>query len=141
MSLTLPSASAYPPQASAAFDGENGMAALAREFAAAFLARVQKVHGVPVTARLIGAVCLVVSELITNAVKYAPGPCLLDLALADGELHVTVGDTEAGLPVTLTPDAGRIGGHGLEIVLGLSRGYEVERQPGGKRVRAHIPLD
>jgi hypothetical protein len=35
---------------------------------------VQAVHGLPVSERVMGMVQLVVSELVTNARKYAPGP-------------------------------------------------------------------
>ncbi|MGA5065571.1 hypothetical protein ACPB9E_17725 [Streptomyces exfoliatus] len=38
---------------------------------------VQAVYGLPASGRVMGAVQLVVSELVTNARKYASVPCLL----------------------------------------------------------------
>ncbi|WP_329500111.1 ATP-binding protein [Kitasatospora herbaricolor] len=128
-------------RAGAAFDGAPGTAAAARRFADDFLAEAQTRHGVPVTAALAGTVRLVVSELVTNAAKYAPGPCLLDLELTVDDIRVTVWDTEARLPAPRSPDPARVGQHGLEIVLAVCRRYDIERHAGGKRVRAHLPLD
>jgi two-component sensor histidine kinase len=51
----------------------------ARDAARRFMIEVQAVHGIPVSERAMGLAELVVSELVTNAHKYAPGPCLLDL--------------------------------------------------------------
>ncbi|WP_317441508.1 ATP-binding protein [Streptomyces collinus] len=85
---------------------------------------------------------LVVSELVTNAVKHAPGPCALGLELsADGdELRITVTDTSVEPPRPRPPDPGRVGGHGLNLVNLLSDGLEVTPLPHGKRVAATVPL-
>ncbi len=124
----------------AAYDGRPGTASAARRFADGFLARAQTAHGVPVTGALSDTVLLVVSELVTNAAKYAPGPCLLDLELTADDITVTVWDTNATLPSARPADPGRIGQHGLEIVLALCRRFDVERHAGGKSIRAHLPL-
>lgn len=58
---------------SGAFEGSEDIA-VARDRARSFLTDVQAVHGLPVSARAMGMVRLVVSELVTNARKYAPGP-------------------------------------------------------------------
>jgi len=125
----------------AAFDGRPGSTGEARDFASAFLVRAQSEHAVPVTAKTADIVRLVVSELITNAAKYAPGPYLLELELTDDTAQVTVWDTEPVLPVPREPDPNRIGQHGLEIVLALCQRFDVERRAGGKRVSAHIATD
>ncbi|WP_333775876.1 ATP-binding protein [Streptomyces sp. IBSBF 3136] len=85
---------------------------------------------------------LVVSELVTNAVKHAPGPCVLGLELsADGDaLRITVTDTSVEPPRARPPDPGRVGGHGLNLVNLLSDGLEVTPLPHGKRVAATLPL-
>ncbi|WP_371483711.1 ATP-binding protein [Kitasatospora sp. NBC_00315] len=127
-------------RAGATYDGRPGTVSAARRFADGFLAEAQSVRGVPVTGELADTVRLVVSELVTNAAKYAPGPCLLDLELTGEEIRVTVWDTDATLPAPRSADPGRIGQHGLEIVLALCRRYDIERHAGGKRVRAHLPL-
>ncbi|GAA3488537.1 ATP-binding protein [Streptomyces cremeus] len=134
-----------PFSASATYDGAPGTIGEARDFAEDFLARAEALHGVPVTPRTSGTVKLVVSELVTNAAKYAPGPCLLDLSIGsdrtgEPDLQITVWDTEDSMPQPGAPDPERIGGHGLELVLALVSRYDIQRMAGGKRVRVHLPL-
>ncbi|MFB0619059.1 ATP-binding protein [Streptomyces sp. AGS-58] len=124
---------------SAAFEGDEGIAA-ARDLARSFLSDVQAVHGLPVSGRVMGMVQLVVSELVTNARKYAPGPCLLTLTVEDGAVQVSVWDSDPTLPAVLAPDPGRIGQHGLEIVMAVSQSFAVHREPMGKRVTATVTL-
>ena len=131
--------------AGATYDGRPGTVGVARRFVTDFLARAQSEHGVAITAALLEDARLVVSELVTNAAKYAPGPCLLDLELGDGvldqgSLRVTLWDTQPALPVPSETDPARIGRHGLEIVLALCRRFEVERQAGGKRIQVDLEL-
>lgn len=83
---------------------------------------------------------LVVSELVTNARKYAPGPCLLTLEVNQGVLEVTVWDSNPSLPVAQAPDPERVGQHGLEIVMALCRSFEMHREPVGKRIAAAVAL-
>ncbi|WP_461011447.1 ATP-binding protein [Streptomyces capparidis] len=112
----------------------------ARHLARSFLVDVQAVHGLPVSERAMGAVQLVVSELVTNARKYAPGPCLLTLEVEGGTVRVNVWDSNTALPAVLAPDPGRIGQHGLEIVMALCRSFAVQREPVGKRITASVVL-
>ncbi|MCK8680843.1 MULTISPECIES: ATP-binding protein [Streptomyces] len=126
--------------ASVAFDGDPACIAEARDFAAGFLDRLTADHGQEVSGRAFAVTQLVVSELVTNVCKYAPGPCVLDLRLADRMVEVAVWDSDPVLPLPRTPEAGRVGQHGLEIVLAVSQGYEVRREPVGKRTRALIAL-
>ncbi|MET9365114.1 ATP-binding protein [Streptomyces sp. NPDC006632] len=121
------------------FGGDEPIAA-ARDLARRFLADVQAVHGIPVSSRVMGTVQLVVSELVTNAYKYAPGPCLLDLQVREGMVEVSVWDSESSLPMARPVDPGRVGQHGLEIVMGVCRSFEVRREPVGKRVTIKIAL-
>ncbi len=122
----------------AAFDGRPGTAAVARDFASAFLACAASEHGMPVDDRATGAVLLVVSELITNAGKYAPGPFLLELELDGANARVTVWDTDPVLPAPREADPLRIGQHGLEIVRALSLSLDIDQRAGGKRISALI---
>ncbi len=124
---------------SAVLEGSEDIAA-ARGMARDFLTSLQAVHGVPVWKRAMGTVQLVVSELVTNARKYAPGPCLLTLEVNDGAVEVTVWDSSTTLPVVLAPDPSRVGQHGLEIVMAVCRSFEVHREPVGKRVKTAIAL-
>ncbi|MER7515512.1 ATP-binding protein [Streptomyces sp. NPDC126499] len=124
---------------SAAFEGGDDIAR-ARDLARGFLGDVQAVHGLPVSGRVMSTVQLVVSELVTNARKYAPGPCLLDLRVAGGTVEVTVWDANPTPPAILPPDPSRIGQHGLELVMAVSRSLAVHREPVGKRITTVIEL-
>ncbi|MGW6541068.1 ATP-binding protein [Streptomyces sp. NPDC055051] len=124
---------------SAAFEGSEDIA-VSRAMSRDFLHSLQRVHGLPVSERAVGTVELVVSELVTNARKYAPGPCLLTLELREGCVDVTVWDSSTAMPLVMAPDPARIGQHGLEIVMALCRRFEVHREPVGKRVKTTLVL-
>lgn len=124
---------------SAAFE-ESAEIGAARDLARRFLTDVQAVHGLPVSAGAMGTVQLVVSELVTNARKYAPGPSLLALDVRSGAVEVSVWDSSTALPTILPPDPSRIGQHGLEIVMALCRSFAVHREPVGKRITTVIEL-
>ncbi|MFJ5531735.1 ATP-binding protein [Streptomyces sp. NPDC093261] len=123
-----------------ALDGGGACIAEARHLTAAFLARVQAEHGIPVSVRAMDLTQLVVSELVTNARKYAPGPVLLELRVVGAAVDVMVWDSDPVLPVAQAPDPGRVGRHGLEIVRAVAQRFEVRREPGGKRVSARMAL-
>lgn len=127
-------------EASVAYDGDSACIAEARAFTRDFLARVQAVAGLPVSGRVMGMVPLVVSELVTNAVKYAGGPCLLSLEVGQGVVKATVWDSDPTLPVARAAEAGRVGQHGLEIVMAVCHAFEVHREPVGKRITAVVTL-
>ncbi|MEV6121178.1 ATP-binding protein [Streptomyces sp. NPDC052077] len=129
--------------ASARYEGGPGDIARGRELARGFLERLRATGGPAVSDRTAGMVQLVVSELLTNACKYAPGPSSLGLALVDGAVEITVWDSApvvSPVPVARTADPGRIGGHGLEIVTALCQSLDVRRAPGGKRTTARLRL-
>ncbi|MFF9817652.1 ATP-binding protein [Streptomyces sp. NPDC014006] len=123
-----------------ALGGNSARIAQARHCAAAFLARMRTDHGVPVSQRALDVTQLVVSELVTNAQKYAPGPVTMDLRIVDDLVEVAVSDSDPTLPEARTADAGRVGQHGLEIVRAVAQAFDVQRQPVGKRVTARIAL-
>ncbi|MEU6807472.1 ATP-binding protein [Streptomyces sp. NPDC046831] len=125
---------------SATLDGDGTCIAQARHLAAEFLVSVQSVHGIPVSQRALDLTQLVVSELVTNARKYAPGPVQLDLRVTGGLVEVEVWDTDPMLPVARAADAGRVGQHGLEIVMAVCQGFEAQREPVGKRITARLAL-
>ncbi|MFD9404714.1 ATP-binding protein [Streptomyces sp. NPDC060011] len=125
--------------ASAAFEGSAGIAE-ARALARDFLTSVQADHGLPVSARAMGMVQLVVSELVTNARKYAPGPCLLNLEINDGAAQISVWDSDTTLPSVRAADPERIGQHGLELVMAVSQTCCVHREPVGKKITASVVL-
>ncbi|MFJ2738844.1 ATP-binding protein [Streptomyces sp. NPDC087440] len=124
----------------AAYEGDPADIGEARALARAFLRRAQDEHGIPVSARAREVLPLVVSELITNACKYAPGPQFLELSTDGVGLQVALWDSSPALPLPRAADADRIGQHGLEIVMALCEGYEVHQQPLGKRTRVRLAL-
>ncbi|WP_217139798.1 ATP-binding protein [Streptomyces sp. AC627_RSS907] len=125
---------------SAEYEGIPGDIARGRELARCFLTRLRAVPGLPVSDRAVDVLQLVVSELLTNSCKYAPGPSLVDLELAEDRVEVTVWDSDPVLPMAERADPDRIGRHGLEIVMALCQSFEVHREPVGKRMRAAVRL-
>ncbi|MFI8258899.1 ATP-binding protein [Streptomyces filamentosus] len=124
---------------SGVFEGSEDIA-LARDLARSFLTDVQTVHGLPVSRDAMSTVQLVVSELVTNARKHAPGPCLLTLEVTGVVVQVTVWDSNPTPPTILPPDPSRIGRHGLEIVMALGQSFAIHREPVGKRITTTILL-
>ncbi|MFD5272157.1 ATP-binding protein [Streptomyces sp. NPDC058335] len=88
-------------QGTVALDGDGSCIAQARHRAVDFLTRVQAEHGLPVSARAMDLTQLVVSELVTNALKYAPGPALMEVRLPGAVVEVVVWDSDPVLPVAL----------------------------------------
>lgn len=127
-------------RAGVAFDGNTTSIAAARAFAAGFLEEARTRHGVAVPDRAVADAQLVVSELVTNACKYAPGPCAVNLEIRGPLLEITAWDTETTLPMARAAEPGRIGQHGLEIIFALCEGFDVRRDPVGKRITALVAL-
>jgi hypothetical protein len=123
-----------------ALDGESGCIAGARESTGYFLTSVQRDHGVPVSARTMDLAQLVVSELVTNALRHAPGPVLLHLRIAGAAVEIAVWDSKPALPVSREADPTRVGQHGLEIVMAVAQDVDVVREPVGKRIVARLGL-
>jgi anti-sigma regulatory factor (Ser/Thr protein kinase) len=124
----------------AALDGDFSCIAQARDLVADFLNSVRAGHGLPVSARAMDMTQLVVSELVTNARKYAPGPVLMELRITVRVVEIVVWDSEPTVPAARPADPGRIGQHGLEIVKAVTEELLIEREPVGKRITARITL-
>ncbi|MCZ4125056.1 ATP-binding protein [Streptomyces sp. H39-S7] len=118
------------------YGGEPGSLGAARQLADEFLDCLAADFATTVSERFRFDVMLVVTELLTNAERYACGPSLLELAGSTRSVVVTVWDSSTALPVVFPPDPSRVGGHGLEIVNRLCEQVTAERVPVGKRVRA-----
>ncbi|MER5400994.1 ATP-binding protein [Streptomyces sp. NPDC002599] len=121
-------------------NGGNTCIAAARHLAADFLTHAQADQNVVVSPRVMDLTQLVVSELVTNARKYAPGPILMELRIEEAAVEVTVRDSGRAQPIVFDVDPLRIGQHGLEIVRAVTRKFQVQAEPSGKRVTAHIAL-
>jgi two-component sensor histidine kinase len=109
-------------------------AADARESARDFL------HGlVPaIAAEAADTVVLVVSELVTNALRHGGGTCSLGLTAHLDSIEVAVHDDSPQAPRMRTPDLnGGTGGFGWPMVNRLARATAATRQAaGGKTVSA-----
>ncbi len=75
---------------------------------------------------------VVVSELVTNAVRHGGGCLELDLESHDGRVVVAVADGSAVVPRRRAPDDA--GGRGLALIEGMSSRWGVHDHQGGKRV-------
>ncbi|MFI8515193.1 ATP-binding protein [Streptomyces sp. NPDC085460] len=123
-----------------AFDRGDLSPSRARRLAANFLGALAR-RGRPVPPDAVEIARLVTSELVTNALKHAPGPVLLELRLTAGLFAVTVRDSSPALPVVGDTDPTRVGRHGLEVVTAVAPHFEVRVEPDGKRVTAAFALD
>ncbi|MEU4263133.1 ATP-binding protein [Streptomyces argenteolus] len=83
-------------------------------------------------------VVLVVSELVTNALRHGLGACTLDLTARPDSIEVAVHDRSAQAPRMRTPDLnGGTGGFGWPMVNHLAHATSVTHHAtGGKAVRA-----
>ncbi|MFF5273883.1 ATP-binding protein [Streptomyces sp. NPDC000133] len=111
--------------------------ASARETARDFLQGLVPV----IAAETADTVVLVVSELVTNALRHAGGACTLDLTAHPDSIEVAVHDGSPQTPRMRTPDLnGGTGGFGWPMVNRLARTTAVtHRATGGKAVSALLP--
>ncbi|MFF4518050.1 ATP-binding protein [Streptomyces mirabilis] len=123
-----------------ALEGDDGCIAEARHHAVAFLDQAHADHHLPVSARARDLTQLVVSELVTNALKYAPGPVLMELRITARAVDVVLWDSEPTVPAARAADPDRIGQHGLEIVKAVTEDLFTEQEPVGKRITARLAL-
>ncbi|WP_370269425.1 ATP-binding protein [Streptomyces sp. V4I8] len=105
-------------------------------------------QGVPVSDDLVQGVLLIVSELVTNAVRHAAllSPTLaVEVAVGAEWLRVSVEDNHPYRPTALEADHGQTGGRGLLLVREVTREAggvcDVEHTAsGGKVIWAAVPL-
>jgi anti-sigma regulatory factor (Ser/Thr protein kinase) len=109
----------------------------ARESTRAFLDGLVR----PIGAEAADTVVLVVSELVTNALRHGGGTCTLDLTAHPDSIEVAVHDPSPQAPRMRTPYlSGAAGGFGWPMVNRLARTTSVTRRTaGGKTVRAVLP--
>ncbi|GAA4789747.1 ATP-binding protein [Streptomyces ziwulingensis] len=121
------------------FAGGTAMIPAARDVVQGFVGRLGEA-GVETSATFLDAARLVTSELVTNALRHAPGPCRLVLTLIEDQVEIAVSDTADGFPTFLPRDPLRIGRHGLEIVTRLCDEVITKPHAQGKTVYARLPL-
>lgn len=83
---------------------------------------------------------LVVSELVTNAVRHAGSPLTLHLLARPDHLRVEVEDQAPGLPRMRQSASTDFGGRGLALVEAVSRQWGSSPCPTGKVVWATLAL-
>jgi anti-sigma regulatory factor (Ser/Thr protein kinase) len=112
---------------------------LAREPTAPRQARasIRQLLGDRVSADFAADAQLLTSELVTNAVMYAPTGCRMSAWFIDaaGALRVEVSDAAPDVPSLRSPSArSSFGGRGLHLVASRSSDWGVEANGGGKSV-------
>ncbi|WP_329316046.1 MULTISPECIES: ATP-binding protein [unclassified Streptomyces] len=114
-------------------------AASAREATRAFLRRALHTR-LPDEPTAADQVLLVVSELVTNAVRHTEGPCTLHLALRGDGIDIRVSDTSPHPPQPRPPHSDGTGGWGYLLVNHLTTNLHIEpTADGGKSICARIP--
>lgn len=81
---------------------------------------------------LVFALELVVSELVTNAIRHGVGPITLTLSDASHGIRVAVHDLGVRGPEARHPDARTAGGRGLGVVERLCSDWGVDRSRAGQ---------
>lgn len=84
--------------------------------------------------------CLVVSELVTNALGHGRSDAVLRLLHRDGLLRVEVLDDDTRLPVIVAPDPNSLSGRGLTLVASLAALWGADRTGFGKVVWAEFDV-
>ncbi|MEZ3178617.1 ATP-binding protein [Streptomyces pimonensis] len=105
-------------------------------------------QGVPAADEVVQGLLLIVSELVTNAVRHAAllSPTLaVEVAVGAEWVRVAVEDGHPYRPTALETDHGRTGGRGLLLVREVTReaggAYDIEHTAdGGKAIWAALPL-
>jgi len=83
---------------------------------------------------LVEDVELVVSELVTNAMRHGRGEITMHLEVAQDRVVVGVQDQGAGRPAPRQPDTTDSNGRGLALVALLATEWGVRPEPGGGKV-------
>lgn len=117
-------------------DGRRGTPARARELAGAFLDRCSS----PLADAGRADILLALSELVTNAVRHAPGACTLTLTEHADSLTVAVRDGSTSAPRPRLPDlTAGTGGFGWHLLHSLAKEVAVHLHRDGKTVAARVP--
>ncbi|MCS0604357.1 ATP-binding protein [Streptomyces sp. LP11] len=127
-----------PLRHSTVWDAEHTPVTEARQAVRALLARA----GHPPSHPTSQDAQIVVSELVANAYRHAPGPgaLLLEVVPDAALLRISVSDSSPDPPEPRAHDAGRIGGHGLHLVSRLCAQLNTVVSATGKKVVAHLRL-
>jgi anti-sigma regulatory factor (Ser/Thr protein kinase) len=117
-------------------EGDANAIGTARERVREFLAYA----GPAVSTTVVADALLAVSELVTNAVRHAPGPCRLEVAVEQRHLRIAVSDTSTAAPTFKAPRYDGAGGFGLHMLRELAGRVETRTNAQGKKVSVCLPL-
>jgi len=84
---------------------------------------------------------LMITELVTNAMRYASGDIDVSITLRDRFVHLSVRDNNPQRPVRVLPDPDNgEGGRGLLLLDAIAAGWGTTVLPGGKAVWATLRI-
>ncbi|MEU8783904.1 ATP-binding protein [Streptomyces sp. NPDC048637] len=83
---------------------------------------------------------LLASELVTNALRHAPGSIRLSLSIQRGAIHCEVQDTNPTAPTVRRAQYGDEGGRGMLLVQQLAREWGSRASGRGKAVWFDLEL-
>ncbi|MGW3667608.1 ATP-binding protein [Streptomyces sp. NPDC005141] len=89
---------------------------------------------------------LVVSELVTNAIRHGDGLAGFEATVTDGGVRLAVRDNSDVIPVHAygtgeIPKTHQVNGYGWPLIIRLSRAVAIEPCPeGGKTIHVFVPL-
>jgi anti-sigma regulatory factor (Ser/Thr protein kinase) len=122
-------------------------AAAARRLVREFVGERWRSPAGPPTEQSMIDLILVVSELVTNAVRHGGGIAGFDVALTPEGVRLSVRDHSAAVPVGLhggpgvLPRAHEGNGYGWPLINRLSNEVDIERRAsGGKTISVLVPL-
>jgi anti-sigma regulatory factor (Ser/Thr protein kinase) len=118
----------------AQFDGTVSAPGEARRFATSTLRP-------DASAAQLGDIAMIVSELVTNAVRAGAQSIEVSITLDNGEVRIEVTDTVAGWPTLREASADDATGRGLPLVAAIAQSWGVDpNDPTGKHVWATLQL-
>jgi len=124
-------------QARHQLDGAANSIYEAREHAREFFARAEP----PLDPVQLFDALVIVSELVTNAVRHAPGPCELALDDDGHRLTISVSDTHPTPPNPRPADMNGGGGLGWHVMRAMAASVDVRPEAEGKTVAVVLERD
>ncbi|MFJ9939659.1 ATP-binding protein [Streptomyces erythrochromogenes] len=83
---------------------------------------------------------LLISELVTNAVRHTSGGCMLEIRLVSDGIDIEVTDTSDAEPEASRPDRRGEGGWGWHLVNRLGTDVGIRHHAaGGKTIHVRVP--
>lgn len=145
VSLTGPTA--RPPTARLTVTSAVTSAATARRHVQTLLREHPGAPARGVSQEAVIDLLLVVSELVTNAIRHGDGLAGFEAVLTDGGVRLEVRDRSDVVPVHAygtgeIPQHRQANGYGWPLIIRLSGDITIEPCPGGgKSIRVFVPLD